>query len=87
MIGLCRYIAVVGFDGPSNFASTSYLEDEILRQVAEHPDLRYLLLSGKGISEIDASGEETLRDLVDRLRATQIEIAVTHLSDKVLKRS
>ena len=83
-LGSCRYIAVVGFDGPLNFASTSYLEDEILRQVAEHPDLRYLLLSGKGISEIDASGEETLRHLVDRLRATQIEIAVTHLSDKVL---
>ena len=77
-------MAVVGFDGPLNFASTSYLEDEILRQVADHPDLRYLLLSGQGITEIDASGEETLRHLVDRLRATRIQVAVTDLSDKVL---
>jgi MFS superfamily sulfate permease-like transporter len=86
----CRYVAVVGFDGPLNFASTSYLEDEILRQVADHPDLRYLLLSGQGITEIDASGEETLRHLVDRLRATHIQVAITDLSDKaldVLKRS
>ncbi len=80
----CRYVAVVGFDGPLNFASTSYLEDEILSQVADHPELRYLLLSGQGITEIDASGEETLRHLVDRLRATRIQVAVTDLSDKVL---
>ncbi len=83
-LGTCRYVAVIGFDGPLNFASTSYLEDEILRQVAEHPDLRYLLLSGQGITEIDASGEETLRHLVDRLRATHIQVAITDLSDKVL---
>ena len=76
--------AVIGFDGPLNFASTSYLEDEILSQVADHPDLRYLLLSGQGITEIDASGEETLRHLIDRLRATHIEVAITDLSDKVL---
>jgi len=82
-LGTCRYIAVVGFDGPLNFASTSYLEDEILRQVAEHRELRHLLLSGRGISEIDASGEETLRHLVDRLRASHIQVAVTGLSDKV----
>ena len=80
----CRYVAVVGFDGPLNFASTSYLEDEILNQVADHPDLRYLLLSGQGITEIDASGEETLRHLVDRLRTTRIQVGVTDLSDKVL---
>ncbi len=80
----CRYVAVVGFDGPLNFASTSYLEDEILRQVADHPDLRYLLLSGQGITEVDASGEETLRHLVDRLRATHIQVAITDISDKVL---
>jgi anti-anti-sigma regulatory factor len=80
----CRYVAVVGFDGPLNFASTSYLEDEILAQVADHPDLRYLLLSGQGITEIDASGEETLRHLVDRLRATRIQVGITDISDKVL---
>ena len=82
-IGTCRYVAVVGFEGPLNFASTSYLEDEILRLVAEHRHLRYLLLSGRGISEIDASGEETLRHLVDRLRASNIQVAITGLSGKV----
>ncbi len=89
-LGSCRYLAVVGFDGPLNFASTSYLEDEILARVAEQRELRCLLISGQGISEIDASGEETLRHLVDRLRANDIQVAFADLSDAaadVLKRS
>ncbi len=82
-LGTCRYLAVVGFDGPLNFASTSYLEDEILARVAEQRELKSLLVSGQGITEIDASGEETLRNLVDRLRASNIQIAFADLSDEV----
>jgi MFS superfamily sulfate permease-like transporter len=83
-LGTCRYLAVVGFDGPLNFASTSYLEDEILARVAEQRELRCLLVTGKGITELDASGEETLRHLVERLRATDVQIAFAGLSDGVL---
>jgi len=57
----CRHIAVISFDGPLNFASASYLEDEILSRVAEQPDLKLVLIAAAGISEVDASGEETLR--------------------------
>jgi len=83
-LGTCRYLAVVGFDGPLNFASTSYLEDEILARVAEQSDLRGLLVSGKGITEVDASGEETLRHLVERLRSTHVQVAFADLSDEVV---
>jgi SulP family sulfate permease len=84
-LGTCRYLAVVGFDGPLNFVSTSYLEDEILARVAEQPNLRHLLISGQGITEIDASGEETLRHLVDRLRWTGIEVSIAGFSEPVLE--
>jgi sulfate permease, SulP family len=83
-LGTCRYMAVVAFDGPLNFASTSYLEDEILARVAEQKELRTLLVSGQGITEIDASGEEELRHLVERLRAVNIQVAFADLSDKVI---
>lgn len=83
-LGSCRHIAVVGFDGPLNFASTSYLEDEILARVAEQPELRFLLISGQGVTEVDASGEETLRGLIDRLRATGIQVVFAGLSDEVV---
>ncbi len=83
-LGSCHYISVIGFDGPLNFASTSYLEDEILNRVAEQPKLRYLLISGHGVTEVDASGEETLRGLIDRLRATGTQVLFAGLSDDVL---
>jgi MFS superfamily sulfate permease-like transporter len=80
----CRYIAVVSFAGPLNFASTTYLEDEMLQRVSELPDLRHLLISGEGMIEIDASGEETLRHLVERLRAAGYEVSFCGLKDEVL---
>ena len=86
----CRHLAVISFEGPLNFASVAYLEDEILGRVAEKPDLRHVLVSGNGISEIDASGEETLRKIVDNLRGAGYEVSFSGLSDPeldVLRRS
>ncbi len=80
----CRFVTVIGFDGPLNFASATYLEDEILARVADNPDLRELVIAGHGITEIDASGEEMLRHLVDRLRAAGLGIAFAGLVDQVL---
>ena len=80
----CKYISVVSFDGPLNFASATYLEDEILGRVAERPQLRHLLIAGQGISEIDASGEETLRHIVERLRGAGYKVSFVGLKDQVL---
>lgn len=80
----CRHIAVISFDGPLNFASTSYLEGEILNRLAEVPELRHILLAADGISEIDASGVDTLRSLVDNLRGAGHKISFSGVSDAVL---
>lgn len=80
----CRYISVVSFEGPLNFASTNYLEREILNRVAELGDLKALLIAGEGISEIDASGEETLRHLVDNLRGAGYTVSFSGISERVL---
>ncbi len=80
----CRYISVVSFQGPLNFASTNYLEGEILNRVAESPELRHLHVAGEGISEIDASGEETLRHLVNNLRAAGYAVSFSGMSERVL---
>jgi sulfate permease, SulP family len=80
----CRYIAVVNVDGPLNFASINYLESEIVSRVLEFPELKHLLISGNGINEIDASGEEMLRDMVSNLSDTGCTISFSGFSDKVL---
>ena len=80
----CRHIAVISFEGPLNFASVAYLEDEILARVADKPGLRHVLIAGNGISEIDASGEETLRHIVDNLRGSGYEVSFSGLPDPVV---
>ena len=79
----CQYLAVVSFDGPLNFASTSYLEGEILNRVAEQPHLRCVLIAGNGITEVDATGEEALRNIVENLRGAGLEVYFSGLSDAV----
>ncbi len=92
----CRHISVVRFDGALFFANASYLDEQVAKFRTEHPDLRYILLDARGINDMDASGEEALSMLVDRLRAAKLGFAMsgtkgqvmavmerTHLLDKI----
>ncbi|MBU0943148.1 MAG: SulP family inorganic anion transporter [Proteobacteria bacterium] len=92
----CRHISVVRFDGALFFANASYLDEQVAKFRSERPELRYILLDAKGINEMDASGEEALAMIVDRLRAAGLGFAMcgvkgqvmavmerTHLIDKI----
>jgi MFS superfamily sulfate permease-like transporter len=81
---LCTRIAAIRFDGPLNFANTSYLEDEILARVADSPNLKYVLLVAHGINEMDASGEEMLSHLVDRLRHSGYEVVMSGVKESII---
>lgn len=83
-LGLCRRIAVIRFNGSLLFANTSHLEDKVLEQVSNMPDLKHVLLVGNGINRLDASGERTLSILTDRLREAGYAISISGLNDKVL---
>ncbi len=80
----CRFITVVRFDGPLNFTNSASLEDEVLERIADKPDLRHILIAAQGVNEIDASGEDTLRQLVERLRETGVEVSFSGLNDSVI---
>jgi SulP family sulfate permease len=60
-------VTAVRFDGRLYFANVAYFEDAILEAAATNPQAVYLLVVGDGINELDASGEEVIRHLVDRL--------------------
>jgi MFS superfamily sulfate permease-like transporter len=79
----CKHIAAIRFDGPLNFANVSYLEDEIINVVSEMPELRHVFFAAHGLNEIDASGEEALSHLVDRLRQSGYSISFSGLKEKV----
>jgi MFS superfamily sulfate permease-like transporter len=80
----CANISMIRFDGSLYFANTSYFEDKVLGRVAAKPDLKYVIVVGDGINQIDASGEEMLATLAERLRSNHIAILFTGLKKQVL---
>jgi MFS superfamily sulfate permease-like transporter len=80
----CKYIDVVRFDAPLFFANASYLEDQINERLQAKRDLRHIVIVSNAISDIDASGEEVLSLLVDRVRAAGVEISFSGVNESVM---
>ncbi len=83
-LGQCQHIAVIRFNGSLFFANVSYLEEQILEEIALMPELKHVLIVGNGINELDASGEDMLSIMVDRVREAGYEISISGLNDRVL---
>lgn len=81
----CEYVALVRFDGPLFFANASYLEDKVTAIMAEKPKLKHLIIVSNGINDIDASGEETISLLVDRVRSAGVDISMSGVNESVMK--
>ena len=80
----CEHISVIRFNSALYFFNTNYLEDKILEEVSAKPELRYVLIDGAGINELDASGEEMLSLLIGRLRESGHDVCISGLNDSVL---
>jgi SulP family sulfate permease len=78
-------ITAVRFDGRLYFANVAFFEDAILEAVAANPKAPYLLIVGDGINELDASGEEVMSHVVDRLRHNGVEVLFSGLKKQVLE--
>ena len=77
-------VTAVRFDGRLYFANVSYFEDAILEAVSDNPNAHYLLVVGDAINEIDASGEEVIHHLVERLNASGVVMLFAGLKRQVL---
>ncbi len=80
----CKHIAVIRFDGPLFFANSSFLEDQINERMLSMPELKHILVVANGINDLDASGEEALSLIVDRVRSAGYRISFSHLKETVL---
>lgn len=80
---LCDNISVLRFDGSLYFANISYFQDIVIDRVSKKKDLRFLIVNAQGINQIDASGEEVLRELAEQLRESGIEIYFARLKKQV----
>ncbi len=80
-----EHIIVIRYDGSLYFANVAYFEDAILGALADRPKTRYVLVVADGINELDASGEQVLHLLVERLGSNGITLVFSGLKRQVLK--
>lgn len=65
---LSKHYVPVRFDGSLTFINVAYFEDMVLEALREFPEAKAVLVVGSGINEMDASGEEMVRELANRLK-------------------
>jgi MFS superfamily sulfate permease-like transporter len=80
----CRHIAVIRFDGALFYANAGYLEEKVSERIRSMPELKHLLIVANGINDMDASGEEMLSLIVDRVRTAGYDISFAGLNERVL---
>lgn len=77
-------IIVLRFDGSLYFANVSYFEDTILQAMSENHEVKYILVVGDGINQLDASGEEVVHHLIDRLKDHNVTLVFSGLKKQIL---
>lgn len=80
----CQHIALVRFDGPLFFANASFLEDQITERMMGNDKLRHIIIVANGINDMDASGEEALSLIVDRVRSSGLDISLCGVNEAVM---
>jgi SulP family sulfate permease len=79
-----EHIMAMRYDGSLYFANVSYFEDAVLEALADHPKARYVLIVGDSINQMDASGEEVVHHLIERLRAAGVTLVFSGLKKQVI---
>jgi SulP family sulfate permease len=79
-----EHVVAMRFDGQLYFANVSHFEDAVLETVAAHPKAKYLLVVGNGINQLDATGEEAIRAIHERLHEGGVTLVFSGLKKQVL---
>lgn len=77
-------LALVRFEGPLFFANASFLEEQIATKIMENAHLEHILIVANGINDMDASGEEALAIIVDRVRSEGRDISLCEVNESVM---
>ena len=83
-------VAIYGFDGDLYFANAGYLEGKLLNRMAQKSGLKVVILDLEGVRQIDATGENLLEKIADRLKTNGVEFYIARSKTQVynaMKRS
>ncbi len=76
-------LGAIRFDGALRFVNVSYFEDALLKLERENPEIECILVQSSGINEIDASGIEMLKNVLERFKSSGIKLAFSGLKKQV----
>ncbi len=79
-----KHVVAIRFDGSLYFANVSYFEDAVLEAASKNPEAKYILVVGDAINQLDASGEEVIHHLVERLKSAGVTLVFSGLKKQVL---
>lgn len=77
------HFAIVRYDGSLDFLNAAHFEDVILRAHADFPRAKTILVIGSGINNIDASGEEKIREITKYMHGAGVKLAFSSLKQPV----
>ncbi|MCP3868602.1 MAG: sulfate permease [Gammaproteobacteria bacterium] len=77
-------IAVIRFDGSLYFGNAGYFEDKVLEVLAAKPDLKFIIVDGEGINQLDSTGEEVLHHLAERLEKNGTHLLVARMKKQFM---
>lgn len=77
------HFVIVRYDGSLDFLNAAHFEDVILRAHADFPRAKTMLVIGNGINNIDASGEEKIREIAKYMHDAGVKLAFSSLKQPV----
>ncbi len=80
----CKKIIMFRFDMSLYYANAGYFETRVLEMVADNPDAEYLIFDAQGVNTIDATGEEVLLHLSERLEKIGVTFIVAHMKKQFM---
>ena len=73
------------FEGSLVFANVAFFEEQLQKLLSTTPNLQVLIIDGVAINEVDASGDEMLREHSRRLIDSGIDVLFTRIRVPVLE--
>lgn len=80
-----RDIMLIRFEGSIVFASASHFEETVLDEIASNPSARAIIFQADCVNEMDATGEETMRQLIGDLRKNGMIIAFSEMKWRIVE--
>ncbi|MBA2691370.1 MAG: sulfate permease [Rubrobacter sp.] len=77
---------IVRVDARLYFANSPFLEEWLIKEVADRPDIKWIFIDCRGVNGIDVTAIEGLEDLMESYRGRGIETVFTHMKLPVRER-